>query len=189
MVLCLRFSLFVKKCTLSIWWRCNNLTCFTTVLLLFQTECIHVALKGYLLVCCAVLLTETVFFSSTDLVCCRCCWRLFVILRLNTNPHHPRLVNHLLDQFAVLADHLPYKDKSITVSRLARMFDVPEWSHWLSWVIHSPTKFRGTLITSSENSRKLLAKRTASWSYYIEKEYFNIFLFLTPLKLNFAIKI
>lgn len=34
----------------------------------------------------------------------------------------------------------------------------------VSCVIFSPTKFRGTLMTSSENSRKLLAIRTASWS-------------------------
>jgi len=32
-------------------------------------------------------------------------------------------------------------------------------------ILSSPTKFRGTLMMSSENSKKLRATRTASWSF------------------------
>lgn len=58
----------------------------------------------------------------TDLVCCCCrrrCYRgLFVVLRLNTNAHHTRLINHFLDQFAILANHLSCKVK-ISISQSA----------------------------------------------------------------------
>ena len=32
---------------------------------------------------------------------------LLVVLGLDADPHHARLIHHLLDQLAVLADHLP----------------------------------------------------------------------------------